>query len=154
MCEHSRSEIFIRKRNWATNIPTSEIKEELKSNLRAHIIMSEHTWRWTLNHQGMWVDNITISETFHDSYLVLLWCPISRKSIFQHKQTWLLINNKSQHGCVRWALREHLTSPCSDFACGGLEDCHQTKQKYQQISTSTQRKCVIENQASKAYYYG
>ena len=31
---------------------------------------------------------------------------------------------KSQHGCVRWALREHLSPPCSDFACGGLEDCH------------------------------
>ena len=30
---------------------------------------------------------------------------------------------KSQHGCVRWALREHLTPPCYDFACGGLEDC-------------------------------
>ena len=27
---------------------------------------------------------------------------------------------KSQHGCVRWALCEHLTSPCHDFACGGL----------------------------------
>ena len=31
---------------------------------------------------------------------------------------------KSQDGCVRWALREHLTPPCCDFACGGLEDCH------------------------------
>ena len=30
----------------------------------------------------------------------------------------------SQHGCVRWALREHLTPPCCDFACGGLEDHH------------------------------
>ena len=27
---------------------------------------------------------------------------------------------KSQHGSVRWALREHLTPPCSDLACGGL----------------------------------
>ena len=35
------------------------------------------------------------------------------------------IYKKSQHGCVRWALREHLTPPCCDFACGGLEDCHQ-----------------------------
>jgi hypothetical protein len=33
-------------------------------------------------------------------------------------------DKKSQHGCVRWALREHLTTPCCDFACGGLEDCH------------------------------
>ena len=37
---------------------------------------------------------------------------------------------KSQHGCVRWALREHITPPCSDFACGRLEDHHQTKDKY------------------------
>jgi hypothetical protein len=37
---------------------------------------------------------------------------------------------KSQHGCVRWALREHLTPLCSDFACGGLEDCHQKNIKY------------------------
>ena len=29
---------------------------------------------------------------------------------------------KSQHGCVRWALCEHLTSPCHDLACGGLRD--------------------------------
>ena len=28
---------------------------------------------------------------------------------------------KSQHGCVRWALREHLPHPCHDFACGGLQ---------------------------------
>ena len=32
------------------------------------------------------------------------------------------LSKKSQHGCVRWALREHLTPPCSDLACGGLED--------------------------------
>ena len=32
---------------------------------------------------------------------------------------------KSQHGCVRWALRKHITPPCCDFACGGLENCHQ-----------------------------
>ena len=30
------------------------------------------------------------------------------------------MGQKSQHGCVRWALCEHLTSPCHDFACGGL----------------------------------
>ena len=29
---------------------------------------------------------------------------------------------KSQHGCVRWALCEHLTSPCHDFAYGGLRN--------------------------------
>ena len=29
---------------------------------------------------------------------------------------------KSQHGCVRWALCEHLTSPCHDLACGGLRE--------------------------------
>ena len=34
------------------------------------------------------------------------------------------VDKKSQHGCVRWALREHLTPPCYDFACGGLGDCH------------------------------
>ena len=35
------------------------------------------------------------------------------------------INKKESYKlCVRWALREHLTPPCSDFACGGLEDCH------------------------------
>ena len=34
------------------------------------------------------------------------------------------IIEKSQHGCVRWALREHLTPPCCDFACGGLQDRH------------------------------
>jgi hypothetical protein len=32
-------------------------------------------------------------------------------------------NKKSQHGCVWWALREHLSPPCYDFACGGLGDC-------------------------------
>ena len=26
----------------------------------------------------------------------------------------------SQHGCVRWALFEHLSPPCYDFACGKL----------------------------------
>ena len=36
---------------------------------------------------------------------------------------------KSQHGCVRWALREHLTPPCSDFASGGLEDYHHINKK-------------------------
>ena len=36
---------------------------------------------------------------------------------------------KSQHGCVKWALREHLTPPCSDFACGGLEDHHHINKK-------------------------
>ena len=30
------------------------------------------------------------------------------------------VYKKSQHSCVRWALREHLTPPCSDFACVGL----------------------------------
>ena len=35
---------------------------------------------------------------------------------------------KSQHGCVRWALREHLTPPCYDFACAGLGDCPHTKE--------------------------
>jgi hypothetical protein len=44
-------------------------------------------------------------------------------------QTFLTLK-KSQHGCVRWALREHLTPPCSDFPCGGLEDCHQTNIDY------------------------
>ena len=44
--------------------------------------------------------------------------------------SFVIIDNKSQHGCVRWALREHLTPPCSDFACGGLEDYHQTNIKY------------------------
>ena len=33
-------------------------------------------------------------------------------------------SEKSQHGCVRWALCEHPTPPCSDFDCGGLEDHH------------------------------
>jgi hypothetical protein len=37
---------------------------------------------------------------------------------------------KSQHDWVRWALREHLTPPCSDFACGRLEDYNQTNIKY------------------------
>ena len=31
-------------------------------------------------------------------------------------------SKKSQHGCVRWALCEHRTSPCHDFACGKLRD--------------------------------
>ena len=30
---------------------------------------------------------------------------------------------KSQHGCIRWALCEHIIPPCGDFACGGLKDC-------------------------------
>ena len=30
-----------------------------------------------------------------------------------------ILVKKSQHGCIRLALREHLTSPCHDFACGG-----------------------------------
>ena len=38
-------------------------------------------------------------------------------------------NKKSQHGCVRWALREHLTPPCSEFACGGLEDQNHINKK-------------------------
>ena len=31
---------------------------------------------------------------------------------------------KSQHGCIRWAwaLREHITSSCHDFACGGMRN--------------------------------
>ena len=29
---------------------------------------------------------------------------------------------KSQHGCGRWAPKPHLTPPCSDFACSGLMD--------------------------------
>ena len=41
--------------------------------------------------------------------------------------------NIDRHGCVRWALREHLTPPCSDFASGGLEDHHQTNFKYLKI---------------------
>ena len=32
---------------------------------------------------------------------------------------------KSQHGCVRWALHEKLSSSCCDFACGRLWDHHQ-----------------------------
>ena len=35
-------------------------------------------------------------------------------------------SKKSQHGWVKWALREHFTLPCCDFASGGLEDPHQT----------------------------
>ena len=31
--------------------------------------------------------------------------------------------------CVRRALREHLTPPCSDFTCGGLEDHHHINKK-------------------------
>ena len=31
-----------------------------------------------------------------------------------------LNKKKSQHGCVRWPLCEHLTSPCHGFICGGL----------------------------------
>ena len=38
-------------------------------------------------------------------------------------EKYLKIKEKSQHGCVRWALREHLSPPCYDFACGGLGDC-------------------------------
>ena len=39
--------------------------------------------------------------------------------------TFLEEGEKSQQGCVRWALCEHLTPPCCDLTCGGLEDCHQ-----------------------------
>ena len=28
--------------------------------------------------------------------------------------------NKSQHGCVRWVVREHLTPLCHDFACNNV----------------------------------
>ena len=38
------------------------------------------------------------------------------------KKTILGLNEKSQHGCVRWALCEHLLPPCHDFACGGLRN--------------------------------
>lgn len=41
------------------------------------------------------------------------------------KKKTVAITKKSQHGCVRWALCEHLPPPCSDFACGGLENCQQ-----------------------------
>ena len=36
---------------------------------------------------------------------------------------------KSQHCCVSWALHQHLSPPCSDFARGRLEDRHQTNIK-------------------------
>ena len=40
------------------------------------------------------------------------------------------ISEKSQHGCVRWALREHLTPQCCDFACGRLEDRYKIRLYY------------------------
>ena len=45
-----------------------------------------------------------------------------------------LLQKKSQHGCVRWALREHLTPPCYDLAWGGLEDSHHTNDMVGQVS--------------------
>ena len=36
---------------------------------------------------------------------------------YSEKRSLALIK-KSQHGCIRWALRKHLTSPCHNFACG------------------------------------
>jgi hypothetical protein len=38
------------------------------------------------------------------------------------------MKKKSQHGCIRWALCEQLTPPCHDFACGRLEELHQTNE--------------------------
>ena len=35
----------------------------------------------------------------------------------------MCLYKKSQHGCIRWALHEHITPPCGDLACGGLKDC-------------------------------
>ena len=33
-----------------------------------------------------------------------------------------------KHGCVGWALREHLTPPYCDFTCSGPEDHHSTNE--------------------------
>ena len=52
----------------------------------------------------------------------------------------VLDKKKSQHGYVRLALLEHLTPPCYDFACGGLEGGHTYKQTYliQKVGTYIQ----------------
>ena len=43
-----------------------------------------------------------------------------------------LLQKKSQHGCVRWALREHLIPPCYDFDCGG----HHTNDMVGQVNSA------------------
>jgi hypothetical protein len=34
-----------------------------------------------------------------------------------------IVVRKSKHGCVKWALLEHLSPPCYDFSGGVLGDC-------------------------------
>ena len=46
---------------------------------------------------------------------------ITTSSCRPRNGNFMLLNcKKSQHGCVRWAQCEHLTSPCYDFTAGGL----------------------------------
>ena len=54
---------------------------------------------------------------------------IDKNESFAEKAARVALEEKSQHGCIRWALCEHLTPPCSDFACGGLEDHHHKNKK-------------------------
>ena len=57
--------------------------------------------------------------------------PCHQKLFFSMLNIGLLfqkLHKKSQHGCGRWALREHLTPPSYDFACCGLENRHHTNE--------------------------
>ena len=51
---------------------------------------------------------------------------LSAESIGRYLNNYLFISihqgerKKAQQNCIRWALREHLTPPCSDFNFGGL----------------------------------
>ena len=73
---------------------------------------------------------ISISYSTLKCFFNLLALYLINGVISTTSQTQSLANilnfKKSQHGCVRWALREHLTPPCYDFACGGLQDSHNT----------------------------
>ena len=42
----------------------------------------------------------------------------------------VLASKKSQHGFIRWALCEHPTPPCYDFACDRLDDRHYRNKPY------------------------
>ena len=62
-------------------------------------------------------------KTLVPTKLVLPCLGSSKPKISSAAQNCAVILKKSQHGCVRWALSEHITTPpCHDLACGGLED--------------------------------
>ena len=67
------------------------------------------TNNYTLGPGQCWAKQLDKSREFY-----------SRK----HSKVGYLEEEKSQHGCVRWALCKHLTSPCHEFVRGRLRGGH------------------------------